>query len=302
MTPGSGRLRSRRTGSLPGRLLLVVLLAVAAALLTSFSATASASATTVETPAQSMLPTLTEPTPAVTPTPPAVPGAEAEDGTTSVDFNVGGDPSSSVVVLLGLTVLSVAPALLLLTTSFTKIVIVLSLTRNALGLTNTPPAQVITGLAVFLSIFVMSPVLEEVNALGLQPYLNEGVPISDALEAGSVPLREFMLDQTRDAELALFLDVAQDEVPEDRSGVDFTTLVPAFLISEIKSAFIIGFVVFIPFLVIDLVISSVLMAMGMMMLPPVLVSLPFKLLLFVLVDGWSLIVRALVSSYGGAGP
>jgi flagellar biosynthetic protein FliP len=230
------------------------------------------------------------------PSAPANPDGAPDGGETSVTLDVDGKPSTSVVILIALTLLSVAPSLLLLMTSFTKIVIVLSLVRNALGLTNTPPAQVITGLALFLSLFIMAPVLTQVNELGVQPYLS-GTPLTTAAEAGVAPLREFMLDHTRDGELALFLQVADEEVPAERASVPLATLVPAFLISEIKSAFIIGFVVFIPFLIIDLVVSAVLMAMGMMMLPPVLVSLPFKLLLFVMVDGWALLTKALVASY-----
>ncbi len=230
------------------------------------------------------------------PSAPADPEGGAEEGKTSVTLDVDGKPSTSVVILIALTLMSVAPSLLLLMTSFTKIVIVLSLVRNALGLTNTPPAQVITGLALFLSLFIMAPVLAQVNELGVQPYL-AGEELAVAAEKGVAPLREFMLAHTRDGELALFLQVADEEVPAERASVPLATLVPAFLISEIKSAFIIGFVVFIPFLIIDLVVSAVLMAMGMMMLPPVLVSLPFKLLLFVMVDGWALITKALVASY-----
>jgi flagellar biosynthetic protein FliP len=231
------------------------------------------------------------------PVAPVAPDGDAQDGSTTVQLNVDGEPSTAVVVLLGITVLSVAPSLLLLTTSFTKIIVVLSLTRNALGLTNTPPAQVLTGLALFLSLFVMAPVVGAVNEVGVQPYLSGEKTLSVAASDGLRPLREFMLDHTRDEELALFLQVAGEDAPASRADVPLPTLVPAFLISELKSAFIIGFVIFLPFLVIDLVVSAVLMSMGMMMLPPVLISLPFKLLLFVLVDGWSLIVEALVGSY-----
>jgi flagellar biosynthesis protein FliP len=209
----------------------------------------------------------------------------------------GGKPSTSITVILGITLLSVAPALLLMMTSFTKIIVVLSLTRNALGLQGVPPNQVLAGLALFLSLFVMGPVLSDVNSEGIQPYLKGDKSQSVAFEDGVQPLREFMLDHTRKDELAMLSKVADQKLPESREDVPLTTLIPAFVLSELKSAFIIGFVIFVPFLVIDLVVSAALMSMGMMMLPPVMVSLAFKILLFVLVDGWGLIVTALVESY-----
>lgn len=239
------------------------------------------------------------------PTDPAAPAAPAAPGTgdVSVSINgVNGTPSSSVVVLIGMTLLSVAPALLLMMTGFTKIFVVLSLTRNALGLQGVPPNQVIAGLALFLSLFVMAPVLSDVNDAGVQPYLNGQMDFSTAVEAGSAPLRGYMLEHTREEDLALITRAADQPNPEDEASVPMLTLIPAFMLSELRAAFIIGFVIFIPFLVIDLVVSSVLMSMGMMMLPPVMVSLPFKLLLFVLVDGWGLIVTALIgAATGGAG-
>lgn len=208
-----------------------------------------------------------------------------------------GTPSSSIVVLLLVTVLSVAPALLLMCTSFTKIFVVLSLTRNALGLTSVPPNQVLAGLALFLSLFVMGPVLSQVNADGVQPFLKGDKSQSQAFTDGSKPLKEFMLNHTREQEIGLFTKAAKAKQPKTREDVPLSTLIPAFVISELRAAFIIGFVIFVPFLVIDLVVSASLMSMGMMMLPPVTVSLPFKLLLFVLVDGWGLVITALVSSY-----
>ena len=233
------------------------------------------------------------------PTDPAAPGA---DPSVTVDLNgVNGTPSSSITVLLALTVLSVAPSLLLMMTSFTKIFIVLALTRNALGTQAVPPNQVIAGLALFLSLFIMAPVLSDVNDVGLQPYLNGSKSFSQAVDAGQVPLRTFMLKQTREEDLALMTRAADLPNPTDKESVSTLTLIPAFMLSELRSAFIIGFVIFVPFLVIDLVVSSSLMAMGMMMLPPTMIALPFKLLLFVLVDGWGLIVTALVSSYTGGG-
>lgn len=206
-------------------------------------------------------------------------------------------PSSSVTLLLTLTLLSLAPAILLTCTSFTKILVVLGLTRNALGLQQTPPNQVLAGLALFLSLFIMAPVLSQVNEVGIQPYLNGDKTATAAYESGVEPLREFMLDQTGDEELALLTNVARRDLPANRADVPMSTLVPSFIISELKQAFIIGFIIFIPFLVIDIVVSGALMALGMMMMPPVMVSLPFKLLLFVLVDGWALIITSLVQSY-----
>ena len=287
------------TRLLRGRLLPAALL-LACAALTAGAAPASASTPTSATASLHALLAVDSP---AQPQPPQAPvPPEQGAGTTSVRVDLGGltdKPSTPLVILLGLTVLSVAPALLLMTTSFTKILVVLSLTRNALGLTNVPPNQVLTGLALFLSLFVMGPVLSEVNELGVQPYLDGEKQQSQAFADGAAPLRGFMLERTRDDELALFTKVAQDERPERREDVPLTTLVPAFVLSELKSAFIIGFVVFVPFLVIDLVVSATLMSLGMMMLPPVMISLPFKLLLFVLVDGWGLVVTSLVASYRG---
>jgi flagellar biosynthetic protein FliP len=227
------------------------------------------------------------PTVSPAPTPPSV----------NIDLGDAGKPNSSLTIILAITLLSVAPALLLMMTSFTKIVVVLSLARNALGLQGVPPNQVLAGLALFLSLFVMGPVLSQVNDAGVQPYLHGQKTTSQAFTDGVAPLRTFMLDHTRSDELSMLTKVAHRDLPADRSAVPLTTLIPAFVLSELKSAFIIGFVIFIPFLVIDLVVSAALMSMGMMMLPPVMVSLPFKLLLFVLVDGWALIITALVQSY-----
>lgn len=231
------------------------------------------------------------------PTPPVDP-AGVGDVTVSIN-GVNGAPSSPVVVLLVITVLSVAPALLVMMTSFTKIFVVLSLTRNALGLQAVPPNQVLAGLALFLSLFVMGPVLGEVKETAVDPYLAGQVTFSQAVEVGKEPLAQFMLSHTREQDIALITRAGDKENPQTREDVPFTTLVPAFVLSELRSAFIMGFVVFVPFLVIDLVVSASLMAMGMMMLPPVMVSLPFKILLFVLVDGWGLVITSLVGSYTG---
>ncbi|GAA4593797.1 flagellar biosynthetic protein FliP [Actinoplanes octamycinicus] len=221
----------------------------------------------------------------------------------SINFNINGTnpdgsrPASSLVIVLGLTLLSVAPALLLLCTCFTKVFMVLGITRNALGLTTLPPNQVIAGLALFLSLFIMGPTVSQMNDVGVQPYLKGDKTQSQAFNDGIKPLREFMWRTTREDELALLLKVSDAKKPANRDAVPLTTLVPAFVLSELRAAFIIGFVIFIPFLIIDLVVSASLMSLGMMMLPPVTVALPFKLLLFVLVNGWGLIITALVGSY-----
>jgi len=229
--------------------------------------------------------------------------ADPSSGNNSVTVQIGGNkPSSSMTVLLLVTVLAVAPSLLLLMTSFTKIFVVLSLTRNALGLQTVPPNQVLAGLSLFLSLFVMGPVLSKVNKMGIQPYLHGTKTQTQAWHDGVAPLQQFMLAHTRPQEIALMLRAGNLPNPADQSHLQLTTIIPAFVLSELRSAMIIGFVIFIPFVIIDLVVSSSLMSLGMMMLPPVSVSLPFKLLLFVLVDGWGLIVTSLVQSYhtGGA--
>jgi flagellar biosynthetic protein FliP len=178
---------------------------------------------------------------------------------------------------------------------------VLGLTRNALGLPSSPPNQVLTGIALFLTLFVMGPVFSDINEVAVQPYMDGTITVSQAYDSGVVPLRDFLLGNTREDELKLMIGLSGEEAPADASQVSMTTLLPAFVLSELKSAFIIGLVVFIPFLVLDMLVSASLMAMGMMMVPPTIVSLPFKLLLFVVVDGWALITTALVGSYGGSG-
>lgn len=224
-------------------------------------------------------------------------GSTTEPGV-EVNINgVDGKPSSSLVMILGITALSVAPALLLMTTSFTKILVVLSITRNALGLTTAPPNQVLAGLALFLSIFIMGPTITQINDTAVQPYLNSNMTQSKAIEVGQKPLKTFMLKHTRNEDLALMTRAAKRDNPAKRENTPIMTVIPAFMLSELRAAFIIGFVVFVPFLVIDIVVSAILMAMGMMMLPPVTISLPFKLLLFVMVDGWGQVVTALVGSY-----
>ena len=226
-------------------------------------------------------------------------GGDSADASISLDLpGVTEKASNSVVILLLLTVLSVAPSLLVLCTSFTRIVIVLSLTRNALGLPTAPPQQVIVGLSVFLTLFVMGPTLSQMKDVALDPLLDGTISVSQAYDAAQVPLREFLLEHTREGELEMFLDASNTETPVARDEVPLVALVPAFVLSELKSGFIIGFVIFIPFLIIDLVVSAVLMGLGMMMLPPSFVSLPFKILLFVMLDGWMLVVGTLLKSYG----
>jgi flagellar biosynthetic protein FliP len=238
----------------------------------------------------------------IDPLDPAAPVAPVVPGDGNVDISIGdGSPSTSITLILAITVLSVAPSVLLLATSFTKIIVVLALTRNALGLPMSPPNQVLTGLALFLTIFVMGPVFSDINEIAVQPYLDGALTVSQAYDTGVVPLREFLLGNTREDELQLMIGLSGEEAPATPAEVSMTTLVPAFVLSELKSAFIIGLVVFIPFLVLDMLVSASLMAMGMMMVPPTIVSLPFKLLLFVVVDGWALITTALVGSYGGGG-
>lgn len=218
----------------------------------------------------------------------------------SVDGELAGEGlSRTVTYVLMLTVAAVTPILLLLMTTFTRFVVVLGLVKNGLGLQTVPPAQVLIGLALFLSLFSMGPTLSQVNEVAIQPMLAGEMDTLQAAEAGFEPMREFMLAQTREDDLAMFIDLSSAPQPANVSEVGVTTLVPAFVISELRTAFTMGFVVIVPFLVIDLVVAAVLMALGMVMLPPIFVSLPIKLLLFVLVDGWALLSRALVTSVAG---
>jgi flagellar biosynthetic protein FliP len=270
-----------------GRTVLLVLLALLAAASLLLLASNPAAATNFDPAA---------PTAPVEPTDPA----DTAPGGASVSINgADGTPSTAIVTLIGITLLSVAPALLLMMTSFTKIFVVLAMTRNALALPNIPPNQVLAGLALFLTFFIMAPVLTDVNTLAVQPYLNGALDFNGALEAGSKPLQNFMGAHTRQEDIALMTRAAGRDNPADMAAVPLTTLIPAFMISELRAAFIIGFVIFIPFLIIDIVVSAALMSMGMMMLPPVMVSLPFKILLFILVDGWGLVITSLIKSYQG---
>lgn len=205
--------------------------------------------------------------------------------------------STSVKLLLLLTVLSVAPAILLMMTCFARIIIVLSFVRTSLATQQMPPNQVLVGLAMFLTFFIMSPTLTQVNKEALQPLLNEKITLEQAYDRASIPFKQFMSKQTRQRDLDLFLTYTNEKMPEKVEDIPLTALVPAYMISELKTAFQIGFMIFIPFIVIDMIVASVLMAMGMMMLPPVMISLPFKILLFILVDGWYLIVKSLLQSF-----
>ena len=207
------------------------------------------------------------------------------------------DVSTGLQILFLLTILTLAPSLLIMVTSFTRTVIVLSLIRNAIGVPQLPPNQVLIGLSLFLSFFVMAPTWNRINQEALQPYLAGDMSQSAALDKAIVPVREFMLKQTREKDLSLFVSMSKIERPRTADDIPTYVLIPSFVISELKTAFQMGFLVFVPFLIIDIVVSSTLMSMGMMMLPPVMISLPFKLLLFVMVDGWHLIVKSLVESF-----
>jgi flagellar biosynthesis protein FliP len=211
-----------------------------------------------------------------------------------------GDTSLLLQIILLLTVLTLAPSILVLMTSFTRLAVVLAFLRHALGTQQTPSNQMIAGLALFLTFFIMAPVWQDINDKALQPYLREEIPQDVAFKNAVEPVRRFMLKQTREKDLALFVSMSKMERPKNANDVPLPVLIPAFVISELKTAFFIGFVLYVPFLVIDMVVASVLLSMGMMMLPPILISLPFKLMLFVLVDGWNLVVGSMVKSFGGS--
>lgn len=232
----------------------------------------------------------------------ADPALSAPGVTLSIDPQ--GEPkqvTSGVQLLVLLTVLSLAPAVLILATSFTRIVIVLSMLRSAIGTPTIPPNQVVIGLSLVLTFFIMAPVYQQIDERAIQPYLNEQIDQETAFQEAVEPIREFMFKQTRPKDIQLFMHMSNQPQPESLEEIKTVALFPAFVISELRTAFTMGFVIFVPFLVIDLVVSSVLLSMGMMMLPPSLIALPFKLLLFVMVDGWYLIVRSLALSFGGGG-
>jgi flagellar biosynthesis protein FliP len=219
----------------------------------------------------------------------------------SVSFGEGTGVTERVIQLIALiTVLSLAPSILVMVTSFTRIVVVLSLLRTALGTAMAPPNAVIISLALFLTVFVMGPAFQQAYDQGLRPLSAGEINAEQAFERSSQPFREFMLKNVREKDLALFMDLSRQTLPENREDISMRVLTPAFMISELKRAFEIGFLLFLPFLIIDLVVASVLMSMGMMMLPPIVVSLPFKLIFFVLVDGWNLVAGSLVQSFGGS--
>ena len=205
--------------------------------------------------------------------------------------------AGALKVVLLLTFISLIPGLLVAVTSFTRIIIVLSMLRQALGMQETPPNMVLTGLALFLTLFTMMPVVQEVNDKALEPFLGDRITMQEAARGAAVPLRDFMVRHTREQDLALMVEIARAAPPASVEEIRLAHLVPAFMLSELRTAFQIGFVIFLPFLLVDLVVSSVLMSMGMLMVPPIVISLPIKILMFVLVDGWALVVRSLVSGF-----
>jgi flagellar biosynthetic protein FliP len=221
--------------------------------------------------------------------------------TISVGMGKATKPGDMAVVLqifFLMTILSLAPGLLIMTTSFTRIVVVLSFLRTAMGTQQAPSNQIVIGLSLFLTFFVMSPVWQQVNNQALQPFKAQTITQEQAIANGVAPVRKFMLSQTREKDMSLFLSMSKLPRPKNADDIPILTLIPAFIISELRTAFQIGFLIYIPFLVVDMVVASVLMSMGMMMLPPVMISLPFKILLFVLVDGWGLVIGSLVKSFG----
>lgn len=209
----------------------------------------------------------------------------------------GVEVATAFKLLLGMTVLSLAPALLIVTTSFTRIIIVLAMLRHAFGMQGTPPNTVLISLALFLTFFTMMPAFQKANEQAFQPFLDGGIGAEQALNKGMAPLRDFMIRQTREQDLALMIEVSNSEQPETMDDISNVNLIPAFMLSELKSAFQIGFVIFLPFLLIDIVIASILMSMGMLMVPPMMISLPIKILMFVLIDGWNLVVRSILGSF-----
>lgn len=211
----------------------------------------------------------------------------------------GTEYSLTLQILLLMTVLTLLPSFLIMMTSFVRIIIVLSLLRQAIGTAQTPPNQVLVGIALFLSIFIMSPVLQSIYDDALTPYMNDQIEATEAVELAADPLREFMLAQTREEDVGVFLDISDTQLDGDYSTVPMSILIPAFMTSELKTAFTIGFLLYIPFVIIDLVVASVLMSMGMMMLSPMMISMPFKLMLFVLADGWLLVMQSITASFTG---
>jgi flagellar biosynthetic protein FliP len=229
--------------------------------------------------------------------------AQLPSGTPGLSVNVtppdsGKGMSFAVEILLIMTVLSLAPAILITLTSFTRIVVVMAFLRQALGTQQMPPSQLLVGLSLFLTLVVMMPVLSTIHTDAVQPYLSDEISQKEAFGKAASPIKQFMLKQTREKDLALFLKMMKQERPETPDDIPLQVVIPSFIISELKIAFQMGFIIYVPFLIIDMVVSSVLMSMGMLMLPPVMISLPFKVLLFVLVDGWNLVVQSLMTSFG----
>lgn len=217
-----------------------------------------------------------------------------------INMDINGNAAETVEILVMLTVISLLPSILIMMTAFTRIIIVLSFLKNAMGLQQTPPNQVLVGIAIFLTLFIMSPVLEEINTEAYEPYKNEEISQEEFFDKASRPIKIWMLKQTGNDELKMFVDMANDEEINNAESVDelpLTVVIPSFVTSELRRAFIIGFLLYIPFLIIDMIVSSVLMSMGMMMLPPVMISMPFKILLFVIVDGWSLLFKTLITTF-----
>ena len=220
--------------------------------------------------------------------------------TVNVDVGTSGQPKDVAVtlqVMALLTILSLAPGILIMTTSFVRIVVVIGFLRNALSTQNVPPNQVVIALSLFLTFYIMAPYWGEANENGIQPYIAGQITREEAIDNVAQPIREFMFKQTRESDLALFVNLSDAERPESQEDVSTFTLIPAFIISELKTAFQIGFMIYVPFIVIDMIVASTLMSMGMMMLPPVMISLPFKILLFVMVDGWHLLIKSLIVSF-----
>lgn len=205
--------------------------------------------------------------------------------------------AKTLQIALVLTILALAPSILIMMTSFTRIIIVFSFLRHALNTQQMPSNQILVGMALFLTFYIMSPVWQRINETALQPYMNEQLPLTEALHKAAIPLREFMLKQTKEKDLSLLVSMTKGERPRTVEDIPLTTVIPAFMISEVSTAFSVGFLIYIPFLVIDMVVACVLLSMGMMMLPPVMVSLPFKILLFVLVDGWNLLIGSVIKSF-----
>jgi flagellar biosynthetic protein FliP len=293
VTRGRGRSRGRR--------LALVLLALVAFLgVLTLAPTAAAPAVAAAPAAAAPAPTPGPAAPATPKTPRTPGGGSTDDPIGDITRDIAGDGGSPFTVVLLLGLMSIVPALMMTMTAFTRIVIVLGFTRSGLGTPGVPPNQVIIGLALFLSLFVMGPTFAQANEQALQPLLKDKIEAGEAFDRAEVPFKKFMLAQVREKELGLMVRLSGKPAPKKAIDVPMPTLVPAFVLSELRTAFLIGFVIFIPFLVIDLVVAAALSSLGMMMLPPVLISLPFKLLLFVAADGWYLVVESLVTSFNRA--